>query len=334
MNGVNYEILKSYDDLIQKVPSQQENQIKIMKKYIKDCLQNGVKLNAVIESVNGDSVLHLAARDGRFRVMQILLDADAGADLDLPNRYEKTARAILESKHPQLLKLFPKKSSKEIELVTATPVPSTFSSTSDQNDNRAPFFNMVEIGDLMAIRKLLEEDQGIILESDYDGRNCCHIAAIHGNYHLFDFFAHGGAPMHEMDKNKRIPLHHAAIHGYENVIRVLIRWGCNGGPDKNGMTPALLAAQQGHLNIVKILMGKAPLIASEIVSETRQHILHIATIAEKTAVLVRSSLFQQSYKISGVPGATAFKHTKSAGKKQPASKSRASAKKVLISIAL
>ena len=56
------------------------------------------------------------------------------------------------------------------------------------------------------------------------------------------------------DKDGDTPIHHAALEGHTEIIKILAPLTDNPNvPNKTGVTPIYIAAHEGHTDIVKIL---------------------------------------------------------------------------------
>lgn len=74
--------------------------------------------------------------------------------------------------------------------------------------------------------------------------------------HLCEFILGNGGNLDALSKNGSTPLLIAAREGHPEVVETMLRYGAdpNDGGDK-GLTPLLMAASEGHLEIVKLLLG-------------------------------------------------------------------------------
>jgi len=56
------------------------------------------------------------------------------------------------------------------------------------------------------------------------------------------------------NENGHTALHHAAAHGFEPLVRLLLARGADpGARDREGRTPATVARLQGHPDVAKVL---------------------------------------------------------------------------------
>lgn len=91
-------------------------------------------------------------------------------------------------------------------------------------------------------------------------------------------------PSEEEEAEWSAPLHVAAVHGREKIMKALLQHGadCN-AKDSNGLTPLAHAAMNGHKEIVKLLLSHGARVSE--VDDQRRTVLHWAVIRQREGVL-------------------------------------------------
>jgi hypothetical protein len=84
------------------------------------------------------------------------------------------------------------------------------------------FFNALEEGELMKVKKYLERGLGVEVRDEH-GNTPLHVAASRGHLHIAKLLIEGGADVNARSKEGRTPLHLAALHGHAEVAELLIR---------------------------------------------------------------------------------------------------------------
>ena len=96
-------------------------------------------------------------------------------------------------------------------------------------------------------------------ERDAHGRTILNIAVMEEHVEIVDLLINAGADVNGQDANSLLsPLHHSIAQGKD---RLADRFICAGADmnirDATGMTPLMLAAQEGHLDIVAMIVQEA-----------------------------------------------------------------------------
>lgn len=204
--------------------------------YINDCLKKGANFKHVVDPQNGDTIMHLAARDRRFNLLKIF--QEKGGDLDFPNKQNETAYKIACSVEPNLFKIssiFNPQLIKEL-------------------------FQKVEIGDLASVRGLITKHDGIKYVVNEKQQTLLHLAAIHGHvemilYFLSSYCFNAG----KMDLEGKNALHYAVIHGSAKTVEAItkyIKYSVVDIADRSGMKPSYYAAKMGNVEILRILLAE------------------------------------------------------------------------------
>lgn len=96
----------------------------------------------------------------------------------------------------------------------------------------------------------------LLLHRDNSGRNILLDSAVSQNLQLLRFLLEHGADPNDSDSLGRNMIHHAAMMGHLNVLKLLNELNVNWDtPDTWDLwTPLMHAARQGHLEVVKYLV--------------------------------------------------------------------------------
>ena len=112
--------------------------------------------------------------------------------------------------------------------------------------------------DSPAILKVLL-DAGANLESKWKGlgnhERPLHLASKHArNPAVLKFLLNAGADLHASDKDKRTPIHYAALNKNPEITRVLLEEGASHSPrDKDSRTPMDIAEEEGNFAVTELL---------------------------------------------------------------------------------
>ena len=115
-------------------------------------------------------------------------------------------------------------------------------------------FTAIERGDMPACRAMLDNDPGIIAQTDHDGRTALQVAAHKRHAGLVAMLLAAGADLHWRDTQGATALHWAAVGGDARVIEQLIAAGADvNAIDKDSFTPGQLAKMRGHPDLESLL---------------------------------------------------------------------------------
>ena len=156
--------------------------------------------------------------------------------------------------------------------------------------NNVVMCNAALTGDLDSIRTLVESGAGWQVDvQDYNARTPLHIAAELGHQNVAEYLILKGARVHHKDRNGYTPLVTAILAGQEETavpiakaggqlglasekiaqllieavveknvarMRLLLRHGADlSAADHNRVTPLAVAVQQGHVEVVKLILS-------------------------------------------------------------------------------
>ena len=98
----------------------------------------------------------------------------------------------------------------------------------------------------------------VLCWQDYDGRQPLHLAVISANPDMVSaIIKQTSCMINALDQRDRTPLHYAAIHGQENIARLLLEAGAKSDLlDEAGASAGHLAVQSGEEDTVKVFIEK------------------------------------------------------------------------------
>ena len=98
----------------------------------------------------------------------------------------------------------------------------------------------------------------VLCWQDYDGRQPLHLAVISANPNMVTaIIKHPSCMINALDQRDRTPLHYAAIHGQEDIVRLLLEAGAKSDTlDEAGASPGHLAVQSGDEKTVRVFIDK------------------------------------------------------------------------------
>ncbi|XP_071721432.1 putative E3 ubiquitin-protein ligase XBAT31 [Rutidosis leptorrhynchoides] len=122
-------------------------------------------------------------------------------------------------------------------------------------------FTAVQFGDYELVKKLVEKDPSIILQTTvYDRHSALHIAAANGQIQILSMLLEDRSLLPDsLNRHKQTPLMLAAMHGKINCVQKLIEAGANilMFDSLNGRTCLHYAAYYGHYDCVEIILNAA-----------------------------------------------------------------------------
>lgn len=191
--------------------------------------------------VEGRTPLILAAQEGHCSTVRLLLDRKSPIDHRGYNGHSALSAAALQG-HEEVVELLLRRGA-----------------DSDVRDAEGrPLLYLLILEGCLGIATLLIEKGGVPLESrDAEGRTALHVAAWQGDLNGIELLLRHGADPNALDSEGRPPLHSVAWRGHISAGRLLLRArGINVdlACKKQGATALSIAAQEGHTEIVAMLL--------------------------------------------------------------------------------
>ncbi|XP_029968585.1 ankyrin repeat domain-containing protein 50 isoform X1 [Salarias fasciatus] len=249
--------------------------------------------------IEGRTPLILAAQEGHWSTVRLLLDRRSPIDHRAYDGHSALSAALLEG-HGDVAELLMKRGA----------------DTDVRDAEGRPLLYLLVLEGRLDMATLLIEKGGVPLESrDSEGRTALHVASWQGCVEIVELLLQHGANPNAQDSEGRPPLHSVAwtghvkvgrrlleangvnIHltchqgatalsiaaqeGHANIVGMLLERGANPDHiDKYGRSPVKVAGKHGHFNIVRLLESygakpyQGPLPTSSTVSPARPKILY------------------------------------------------------------
>ncbi|XP_030640327.1 ankyrin repeat domain-containing protein 16 [Chanos chanos] len=192
---------------------------------------------------SGDTLLHYAARHGHLSVLRYLAE-NLGMDIELYNNDYKRAlhEASSMAQEPCVHYLIDRGA--EVDCL--------------KKADWTPLMMACTRRNLEVIRALLDHGADPVLRNK-DGWNSFHIACREGDPAIIEHLLSFNPEVWRTEsKTLRTPLHTAAMHNREEVVRILLE-RCGYGSDSTdscGITPFTDAVRNGNITIARLLLDK------------------------------------------------------------------------------
>lgn len=191
--------------------------------------------------MEGRTPLILAAQEGHCSTVRLLLDRKSPIDHRGYDGHSALSAAALQG-HREVVELLLRRGA----------------DTDVRDAEGRPLLYLLILEGCLDIATLLIEKGGVPLESrDAEGRTALHVAAWQGDLNGIELLLRHGADPNALDSEGRPPLHSVAWRGHMGAGRLLLRArGINVdlACKKQGATALSIAAQEGHTEIVAILL--------------------------------------------------------------------------------
>lgn len=222
--------------------------------------------------IEGRTPLILAAQEGHWSTVRLLLDRRSPIDHRAYDGHSALSSALLED-HAEVAELLMRRGA----------------DTDVRDAEGRPLLYLLVLEGRLEMATLLIEKGGVPLESrDSEGRTALHVASWQGCVEMVDLLLKHGANPNAQDTEGRPPMHSvawtghtevgchllkangvnidlacfqgatalsiAAQEGHTNIVAMLLERGANPDHmDKYGRTPVKVAGKRGHFNIVRLL---------------------------------------------------------------------------------
>lgn len=193
--------------------------------------------------IEGRTPLILAAQEGHCSTARLLLDRRSPIDHRAYDGHSALTAALLEG-HAEVAELLMRRGT----------------DTDVRDAEGRPLLYLLVLEGHLKMAALLMEKGGVPLESrDSEGRTALHVASWQGNVEMVELLLRHGADPNAQDTEGRPSLHSVAWRGHVEVGRLLlvakgikVDLACR----QQGATALSIAAQEGHTNIVAMLLEK------------------------------------------------------------------------------
>ncbi|XP_029901525.1 ankyrin repeat domain-containing protein 16 [Myripristis murdjan] len=220
----------------------QEGQLCSLEKHLK--LAEKAAVQAVTNKhfgTSGDTLLHYASRHGHLDTVRFLME-EVGMDLEVRNNdYKRPLHEAASMGHTACVSYLVREGATVDCLKRADWTPLMMACTRRN---------------LEVIQELLSHGANPALKNK-DGWNAFHIACREGDPLIVQHLLNVAPDVWRTEsKIRRTPLHTAAMHGCEEVVRLLLQ-RCGyvpDSPDSCGVTPFMDAVRNGHVSVARLLL--------------------------------------------------------------------------------
>ncbi|XP_069498178.1 CARD- and ANK-domain containing inflammasome adapter protein-like [Ambystoma mexicanum] len=174
-----------------------------------EALLRGYDVNAI--NAFGETLLHVAAANGRVPVIELLIKM--GAKIDLKDQNGRTAlHRAAENGHADAVRVLLRAGANMYAL---------------DKDGHTPLHLAAQHQHLGILKIMLEEE-----DRHYkNGHHFLHMAALRDDSRLVGLLLQNGAPVDEKDDKKKTALAYAVSKGFEQTVKVLLEAGASIDPD-------------------------------------------------------------------------------------------------------
>ncbi|QBB84304.1 hypothetical protein DEJ70_06355 [Wolbachia pipientis wAlbB] len=188
---------------------------------------------------DGWSPLHMAAGNGHYNVVKLILDNEADIDVAMTNGRSPLHMAA-QNGHYNVVKLL-----LEHGAIVGN----------DDKKGCTPLHLAAE-SDHIDVVKLLLEHEADVNVATIEGYSPLHIAAQNGHYNVVKLLLDNKADVNVAIIDGCSPLHLAAEHGHYSVVKLLLNHGADvNAKDKAGSTSLLFALKFRHFKVADLLFA-------------------------------------------------------------------------------
>lgn len=245
---INYQNLVAIDELATKQVMTEELSLKAMVEYLKQCVDQKVNLQAVIEGANGDTCLHKAIKEQRVRVIKAL--HLCGVSWEVKNYGDLTPMALLDRQE--------KIKSIIHQFLSFHPIQSTVVQTKPSENSSGIQWEALFSSQEEEILKWLKNPNFKRDIQNWRGKNketLLHLAAAKGTKAILQTLLAIPLAMDVGDEIKQTPVHYAATNNNEITTRFLIEKGARLKTDARDFTPLHNAVAAGSFGSLVIMLG-------------------------------------------------------------------------------
>ncbi|KAL7935471.1 ankyrin repeat-containing domain protein [Trichoderma chlorosporum] len=242
----------------------------------------------------GRTILHLAAQYGSVESVRTIVDAFALEQEDLSEILNKSdvsnftpLHYAAKNGHEEIIQILMEKSQKATLLNNLVSVEKLAAEHGHLRTLRILdrgqlqledqlLMAAVEAGQLLVVQYLLQA--GITPDQEIGGQIPICVAAAHGWDAILRILLRHGANINSQDANRQTPLHHASQNGIFDVVKTLLDSGLKERANVDDMdssrhTPLHLAAKSGHERVINLLLAsKADIEAQSRLNQTPLHL--------------------------------------------------------------
>lgn len=235
---------------------------------------------------NGDTVMHVAAFHGDFRIVNKLLNA--GGNKLLKNNDGKLPVDLAKDDYVRKVLTSLNKAAKNSDSKSITELVNFGHNINDKESifSQAPIHKIIEsqkTDKYDVLKKILDMGADPSIK-DSNGWTALHYSCQFGDFQATDILVKSGAKIDSYSNNNRTPLHLAATSNFPDIVKyLLINRADPNYKDSLGCTPLHLASKHGNVECIDLLLSfRADLYAEDF---RKWNILHYASFhGHKAAV--------------------------------------------------